>query len=122
MKVRAMRATILGLCSLMFLVATGEGVRAHDGDLQRLLAKGQPKPFIGGQVVKVEGEVEVIHGDDFEGPRSFVRHFIRSQATQELLELGFDDPGSASLLTGHKVARYGGADRTPLSGSRMWRR
>lgn len=107
MKVRAMRATILGLCSLMFLVATGEGVRAHDGDLQRLLAKGQPKPFIGGQVVKVEGEVEVIHGDDFEGPRSFVRHFIRSQATQELLELGFDDPGSASLLTGHKVAVRG---------------
>jgi Gametolysin peptidase M11 len=106
MKRTAMRATVGGLLFFL-LMAAGEGAHAHNGDLQRLLAQGQPKPFAGGQAVKIEGEVEVIHGDDFEGPRSFVRYFVRTFAMQELLELGFDDPGSASLLTGQKVAVRG---------------
>lgn len=107
MKVRALWATIRGLFVLVFLAVAVGGAQAHEGDLQRLLAKGQPKPFAGGQAVKIEGEVEVIHGDDFEGPRSFVRYFVRTVAMQELLELGFDDPGSAGLLTGQKVAVRG---------------
>jgi hypothetical protein len=65
------------------------------------------RTFVGGQPVKIEGDVEVIHGDDFEGPRSFVRYFVRSFATNELFELGFDDPPSVSLLTGQAVTVRG---------------
>ncbi|MDH5195326.1 MAG: hypothetical protein OEW32_16690, partial [Nitrospira sp.] len=66
-----------------------------------------PQPFAGGQSVKIEGEVEVIHGDDFQGPRSFVRYFVRSFTTQELVELGFDDLPPANLLTGLRVTVRG---------------
>lgn len=76
------------------LVACGVAPQAyaHDGDLQRLFAQGQPKPFVGGQAVRIEGELQVIHGDDFTGPKSFIRYFVRSFATHELVELGFDAP------------------------------
>jgi hypothetical protein len=96
-----------GWLACVFIAGTIGSAQAHQGDLQRLLAQGQPQPFVGGQQVKIEGEVEVIHGDDFEGPRSFVRYFIRSFSTNELLELAFDDPSSVSLLTGRAVSVRG---------------
>jgi hypothetical protein len=78
---------------------------AHPGDLQQLLRQGAPKPFVGGQAVKIEGEAEVIHGDDFVGSRSFVRYFVRSFATHELVELGFEVP--PALVTGQAVSVRG---------------
>ncbi|MEY4706128.1 MAG: hypothetical protein RL042_2333, partial [Nitrospirota bacterium] len=103
---------IFALASQVFLafiafVALETQVLAHNGDLQGLLARPQPTPFVGGQPVMVQGELEVIHGDDFTGSRSFIRYFVRSFATHELLELGFDSLPSAELLTGRHVTVRG---------------
>jgi len=98
---------VSGLFACLLLAGMVGGAYAHEGDLQRLLAQGQPKPFVGGQPVKIEGEAEVIHGDDFDGPRSFIRYFVRNYSTHELFELGFDDPSSVSLLTGQAVTVRG---------------
>jgi hypothetical protein len=103
---------IFALASQVFLafiafVALETQVLAHNGDLQGLLSRPQPTPFVGGQPVMVQGELEVIHGDDFTGSRSFIRYFVRSFATHELLELGFDSLPSAELLTGRHVTVRG---------------
>ena len=101
------------VCTLM-LAATGQ-VFAHDGDMQTLLSRPQPAPFVGGQPVMVQGELEVLHGDDFAGTRSFVRYFVRSFATHQLFELGFDEEPGRDLLSGHKVVIRGRA-----MGSVIW--
>lgn len=107
MMLRAMQLAVSGYVTCLFVVGIFGTAYAHDGDLQRLLAQGQPKPFVSGQPVKIEGEAEVIHADDFEGPGSFIRYFVRSYSTHELVELGFDDPSSVSLLTGQPVTVRG---------------
>ena len=95
------RVSLIGAITLSAV----SGGWAHEGDLHQLIVQGAPKPFLGGQAVKIEGEVEVIHGDDFKGSRSFVRYFVRSLATHELFELGFDK--APSLLTGQQVTVRG---------------
>ncbi|MDR4464179.1 MAG: hypothetical protein MRJ66_07930 [Nitrospira sp.] len=107
MALRTMRSAVSGCLTCLFVVGILGTGYAHEGDLQRLLAQARPQPFVGGQPVKIEGEAEVIHGDDFEGPRSFIRYFVRSSSTHELFELGFDDPSSVSLLTGRRVTVRG---------------
>lgn len=104
---RAIRTILISLLMGQLGLIAIPSVHAHEGDLQRLLGQGQPRPFAGGQPIKVEGEVEVIHGDDFMGPRSFIRYFVRSFATHELFELGFDGLPSAELLTGRHVTVRG---------------
>ena len=101
--------SLSGLILLVSLLFCGgvDPVFAHDGDLQRLLRQGQPKAFAGGQPVKIDGELEVIHADDYSGSRSFIRYFLRSFATHELFELGFDIQPSGELLTGRHVAVRG---------------
>lgn len=91
----------------LFMIALFGVAEAYEGDLHQLLAQGRPQPFVGGQPVKLDGDVEVIHGDDFVGPRSFIRYFVRHAATHQLFELGFDDPSSVSLLTGRRVTVRG---------------
>jgi hypothetical protein len=51
--------------------------------------------------------MEVIHGDGIEAPQSFIRYFVRNLTTHELFELGFDEPPSASLITGRRVTVRG---------------
>ena len=107
MRQKAMRAGVSGVAACLFMMGALSPIYAHEGDLHQLLAQGRPQPFAGGQPVKIEGEAEVVHGDDFEGPRSFIRYFVRSNNTHELFELGFDDPSSVRLLTGQAVTVRG---------------
>lgn len=102
-----MRSAVSGCVTCLLVVGIFGSVYAHEGDLHQLLAQGRPQPFVGGQSVKLDGDVEVIHGDDFTGPRSFVRYFVRNAATHQLFELGFDDPSSVGLLTGRRVTVRG---------------
>lgn len=104
---RRTRSAMSIVIASLFLVGILGAAHAHEGDLHQLLAQGRPQPFVGGQSVKVDGDVEVIHGDDFNGPRSFIRYFVRNAATHQLFELGFDDPSSVSLLTGRRVTVRG---------------
>jgi hypothetical protein len=104
---RMVQTVMSGVMTGLLVVGIFGVARAHESDLHQLLAQGRPQPFAGGQPVKLDGDVEVIHGDDFTGSRSFVRYFVRSVATQQLFELGFDDPSSANLLAGRRVTVRG---------------
>lgn len=103
----SLRRALAGCLVVVGVVWLAAPAPAHEGDLQRLFAHGQPHPFVGGQPVKIEGELQVIHGDDFTGPKSFIRYFVRSFATHELMELGFDVPPTQELLTGQAVSVRG---------------
>src|SRR5262245_36566756 len=107
MMLRTMQLAVSGVVISLMVGGLFGAAYSHEGDLHELLAQGRPKPFMGDQPVKLDGDVEVMHGDDFEGTRSFIRYFVRSVATHQLFELGFDDPSSVSLLTGRRVTVRG---------------
>ncbi|MDH4154948.1 MAG: hypothetical protein OEV01_14275 [Nitrospira sp.] len=107
MTLRTMQSAVGGFVTCLFVVGILGTAHAHEGDLHQLLAQGRPQPFVGGQSVKFDGDVEVIHGDGVDAAHSFVRYFVRHAATHELFELGFDDPSSVSLLTGRRVTVRG---------------
>ncbi len=104
---RTMRAMVSGVMTGLFVAGILGVGHAHEGDLHRLLAQGRPQPFVGGQSVKLDGDMEVIHGDGIVAPQSFIRYFVRNLTTHELFELGFDESPSASLITGRRVTVRG---------------
>src|SRR5262245_13315663 len=107
MMLRVMQLAVSGVVAGLLVGGLFGAAYSHDGDLHKVLGEGRPKPCVGGQPVKLDGDVEVIHGDDFEGPRSFIRYFVRSGATHQLFELGFDDLSSVSLPKGRRVTVRG---------------
>lgn len=100
-------SAVSGMVTGLFMLGLFGAAFAHEGDLHQLLGQGRPQPFVGGQPVKFDGDVEVIHGDGVDVAHSFVRYFVRNVTTHELFELGFDDSSSVGLLTGRRVTVRG---------------
>ncbi len=56
-----------------------------------------------GTPVTLEGEFEIVHGDDFDRGRSDTFYFLRDSASGLAFELAFDRPPSRDLRTGNRV-------------------